>query len=312
MTYQLEFKRSGSGFFEIGIAGETLGARKLVYWDGTGTWKLADADAVSRFPVVGITMEAIPSGRTGRIILSPAYIGDADWAWATLGAPIYASTTPGELTLTEPVMGAVIQIVAIVKKTDLILFNTGLNQEIAKFFPNDENWEDLRFPASRGQLGGANPATFQAYKDGAVLAFASNPRQFVYFTGQMSHMWDTGEDIEAHLHWTIPVSGGAAGPENVKWDLTYSWSNIGGAIPNSTPLTVTRDVQDITADTHMLNTFGMISGAGKTKSSMLIMSISRDVGVANDYGQDAYFMEFDLHFNVIRPGSQTIPGNTPA
>lgn len=310
MTYVLEYKREGSGFFEVGTAGETLGARKLVYLDANGVWKLADADAVATFPVVGITLDAVVSGRTGGI-LTKGYVGDASWTWTDLGAAIYASATAGELTQTEPTAGTPIQIVGLARKSDLMLFDTGLNQEVANFFTNENNWDDLRFPASSVRLGGDAPATTQAYKDGIVLAFASTPNQFIYVIAQMPHRWETGTDIEAHLHWTIPTTGSGVGAENVKWDLTYSWSNIGAAIPNSSADTVTRDVQAITADTHMLDTFGMITGTGKTKSSCLIISLKRDTAVANGYADAVYLIEFDIHFKSNRMGSQTIPGATP-
>ena len=311
MTYPLERVRKGSGFYENGEAGETLGARKLVYLDTNGVWKLADADAAARFPVVGITLAAINSGKFGGI-LTKGYVGDGSWTWTDIGAPIYASATAGELTQTEPTMGTPIQIVGLALEGALVLFDTGLNMEVENFFTNENNWDDLRFPASSVRLGGAAPATTQAYKDGIVLAFASTPNQYIYVIAQMPHRWDTGTDIEAHVHWTIPTTGAGTGAENVKWDLTYSWSNIGAAIPNSSALTVTRDVQNITADVHMLNTLGTITGTGKTKSSCLIVSLKRDVAVANDYADAIYLIELDFHFKSNRIGSQTIPSDTPA
>jgi len=311
LTYELEPKRTGSGWWYNGLAAETLGARKLVYLDTNGTWSLADADAAARFPVVGITLGAISSGKYGKILLK-GYVGDGSWTWASLGASVYASATAGELTQTEPTMGTPIQIVALAQESDLIYFDTGLNQQIANFFTNENNWDDLRFPASSVRLGGDAPATFEGYKDGGVLAFASNTDQYIYVIVQMPHRWESGTDIEAHLHWTIPTTGSGGGAENVKWDLTYSWSNIGGAIPNSSADTLTRDVQAITADTHMLNSFGTITGTGMTKSSCLIVSLKRDTSVANDYAHDVYLMEFDIHFKSNRLGSQTIPSDTPA
>lgn len=302
MTYVLEYKRDGSGFYENGYAGETLGARKLVYLDTSGVWKLADADAVARFPVVGITLEAISSGKYGKI-LTKGYVGDATWSFSDIGAPVYATSTAGELSTTQPSDGVKVQIVAMTKETDLILFDTGLNYQVANFYANSNNWDDLRFPASAVRLGGAAPATFQAYKDGGVLAFASTPDQYVFIVAQMPHTWQEGTDIETHLHWAIPTSGAGTGAENVKWDLTYSWSNIGGTIPDSTPDTLTRDVQSITAHTHLFNSFGTITGTGKTYSSCLIISLKRDTAVANDYAGAVYLIEFDIHYKKNRFGT---------
>lgn len=310
MTYPLEYKRDGSGFYEIGLAGETLGARKLVYLDTNGAWKLADADAASAFPVVGITLEAISNGKYGRI-LTKGYVGDSSWSFSDLGASVYATSTAGELSQTQPSDDVPVQIVALAKESDLIYFDTGLNQQVKDFYTNSNNWEDLRFPASSVRLGGASPATFQAYKDGGVLAFASNTNQYIYIVAQMPHSWEEGTDIESHIHWTIPTSGAGTGAENVKWDLTYSWSNIGGAIPNSSSDTLTRDVQNITADTHIYNSFGTITGTGKDKSSCLIISLKRDTAVANDYAQAVYLIEFDIHYKRNRAGTVSIPSDIP-
>ena len=311
MTYPLEYKREGSGFYENGLAGETLGARKLVYMDANGQWKLADADAASAFPVVGITLEAISSSKYGKI-LTKGYVGDASWSWATLGASIYASATAGELTQTQPTGATKIQAVALAKEDDLLYFDTGLNREIANFSISDANWEDLRFPASAARLGGANPADLAAYRDGVVLAFASNADEYMYVLAQLPHRWAEGTDIIAHIHWCLPIAGSGGGVENVKWDLTHSWSDIGGAIPDSSALTITRDVQNIAANLHMLNNFTTISGSGKDKSSCLIISIKRDTTVANDYANDVYIIEFDIHYEVNRAGSADTASDTPA
>ena len=310
MSYQLEPKREGSGWWYNGLAAETLGARKLVYLDTNGQWKLADADASARFPVVGITLGAISSGKYGKILLK-GYVGDASWTWANLGAAVYASATAGELTQTQPTGEEKIQAIALAQESDLIYFDTGLNRQSANFSIGDNNWEDLRFPASAARLGGAAPATTQAYKDGIVLAFASTPNQYMYVIAQMPHSWAEGTDIVPHIHWTLPVSGSAVGAENVKWDLTYSWSDINTLIPESTADTITRDVQNIAADLHMLNNFATISGAGMDKSSCLIISIKRDTAVANDYASAAYMIEFDIHYKVNRPGSTGIPSDLP-
>ena len=117
MTYPLEYKRDGSGFYEIGLAGETLGARKLVYLDANGYWQLADQSAAATMPVLGITLESISNGKYGKI-LTQGYVGDSTWSW-TAGDPIYASTTAGELTQTDPTTG-IQQIVGRAKTSNLI------------------------------------------------------------------------------------------------------------------------------------------------------------------------------------------------
>lgn len=168
----------------------------------------------------------------------------------------------------------------------------------------DTVWDDLRFPASAVRVGSAQPANEQGYRGGIVLSFASNADNSIYFMAQMPHRWKEGTDIEIHLHWTIPTSGAGGGAENVKWDLTYSVANIGGSFPVQSSLTVTHDVQNDSAHDHLLTEIGTIDMAGMTVSNCIIISLTRDVSVANDYAQAAYLVEADIHYQIDSLGSK--------
>ena len=165
------------------------------------------------------------------------------------------------------------------------------------------NWEDLRFPVSAIRLGGASPATAQAYRGGEVLAFANNVNQYVYLTAQLPHSWVEGSNITAHIHWTIPAGGLGGGAENVKWDLTYSWANMNASFPVQSSATLTRNVASVAANTHLYDAWVELNGAGKTMSSMIIISIKRDTTVANNYGSAALLLEFDIHYRQDSIGS---------
>ena len=167
-------------------------------------------------------------------------------------------------------------------------------------------WEDLRVPISAVRLGGANPASEQAYKGSLVASFSSVADNYIYFVAQIPHDYKEGTDIVAHIHWTIPVSGAGGGAENVKWDFTYSWANIGTAFPAQSNATVTVDVQNDVLDDHMLDNIVTITGTGKTISSEILCSLKRDVGVANDYASAAYLVEVDFHYEKDMLGSRQI------
>lgn len=102
MTYPIDFgKTSGSGLETYGTAGEDLGNRKLIYINSDGEWNLADADAATTMPSLGLTMGSVSAGRRVRILLKGA-IGLNTWSW-TAGARLYASENiAGELTQTAP------------------------------------------------------------------------------------------------------------------------------------------------------------------------------------------------------------------
>lgn len=119
MTYPLSHKRRGSGFTMQGRAGENLGSKKLVYQASDGLWYLADADIITMMPSIGITMGSIRQG-VGGMILRYGFIGSTTWAW-TLGASIYATTTPGELSQTAP--NDLRQTIGRATKSNMIFFN---------------------------------------------------------------------------------------------------------------------------------------------------------------------------------------------
>ena len=68
-------------------------------------------------------------------------------------------------------------------------------------------------------------------------------------------------------------------------------------------MSVTIDVQNQVADVHRRTDFITSTGTGKTFSSILIISIQRDVSVANDYTDKAYLLELDIHYKKNRLGT---------
>ena len=91
--------QGGSGGFIIGVAGEMLENRDLVYLNASSEWVKADADSVNS-PVIGLVLGPITTGKGGRILLT-GFVGLSSWAWAVGGA-LYASSTAGEITQIPP------------------------------------------------------------------------------------------------------------------------------------------------------------------------------------------------------------------
>jgi hypothetical protein len=61
-----------------------------------------------------------------------------------------------------------------------------------------------------------------------------------------------------------------------------------------------------TAFKHLMTEFDDISGQGKQLSDMLLIMLSRNANTAADnYASAAAYLEFDLHYEVDRLGSQT-------
>jgi hypothetical protein len=88
-----------------GTAGATLVFGDLCYRASTGKWLLADADAISTAGDVklGFCVLAAAADTDPTVILLHGNIrADARFPTFTVGVPVYASTTPGDVTATQP------------------------------------------------------------------------------------------------------------------------------------------------------------------------------------------------------------------
>jgi len=158
-------------------------------------------------------------------------------------------------------------------------------------------WDDLRFPVGSVRGGGAFDTTPTAYKGGIVEAFSTGPNnESIQWIAQLPHATKLNPTLEFHMHYVLPAAGAGAGVENIKFDFTYSWADINDSFPAETSESETLDVQSLSADTHYLLDWDIdMTGAGSDVSSILICSLTRDVGVANDYASSVYFLEADFH-----------------
>lgn len=168
----------------------------------------------------------------------------------------------------------------------------------------DSVWDDERFPVTSIQVGATQPASLIAYKGGLVLSFSSTSDNSCYFIWQAPHEWKEGSGIEVHIHWAISDDGSGLGAENVKWDLTYSISDIDTAIPDETTKSLTIDVQDRISEWHYVDDIIEIDMEGHKISNCIIFSLTRDVSVANDYADEAYLIEIDVHYQKDSVGSK--------
>jgi hypothetical protein len=147
-----------------------------------------------------------------------------------------------------------------------------------------------------------------SFDDEAVVG---NEEQ-LFFAVQLPHAWAPGTDLEAHIHWSPAVSGGAN--QFVKWGLEYTWQNIDGTFGNTTIITsnasgaataTTSGDSTLTADKHYVTKIGTISGSGKLISSMLICRIFRNSSHADDdLAQAAFAFEIDFHHQIDTMGSR--------
>jgi len=171
-------------------------------------------------------------------------------------------------------------------------------------------WEDLRVPISSIKRLGFSDPDWVKFADDAggtsvgiyALAFDNTTDEEVFFTAQIPHAYKEGTDITPHVHWA-PSDANAGG---VTWGLEYVWANQDGTYGDTVIITAD-DATDTTSHKHHRIDFAVISGAGKTISSVLMCRLFRDISDDNDtYAHDAFLLEFDFHFEKDTVGSRAI------
>lgn len=95
-----------SGIVEAGTAGAILAFGDLVYLDGVAgnnKWELADADALATaFGKIGICVVAAAEDAATVILLWGKVRADTAFPALTIGAPVYISTTAGDIQVAAP------------------------------------------------------------------------------------------------------------------------------------------------------------------------------------------------------------------
>ena len=163
-------------------------------------------------------------------------------------------------------------------------------------------WDDLCFPATAiNPAGSPTPMTFD--QDNLGFLATDSGTQNIAIIAQMPHSWKEGSDIYPHLHWSPTTTDTG----DVVFSLSYKWQNIEEADPGSwTTMTSLVAPADGAAYKHQMDSFGAITGTGKTISSILKIKISRLGGDAADtYGAISLLSQFDIHYQMDSTGSRS-------
>ena len=119
----------------------------------------------------------------------------------------------------------------------------------------------------------------------------------------MPHGWEYGSAVCPHIHWSKTTADGSE--LDVAWMFRYSIAAIGSA-PSafSSWGDHTLTVGDLsTQENHNLSDFADIDMTGHTGSCIIFWEIMRDVS-EDTYGSDARLIEFDIHYQIDKLGSQ--------
>ena len=157
-------------------------------------------------------------------------------------------------------------------------------------------WDDLRAPAAGlNPPGAVSDPDFDNTSGHALFDDNSTEALVVFY--QFPHDWAQGTIVIPHIHWIKEGAG------DVLWQLQYKWYNVGAEYPGAyttlqtTSVTTEYGAVSPAVDVHTISVFDVISGTGKTISSMLECRFGRVGGDAADtYSGDARFVEMDVHF----------------
>lgn len=177
---------------------------------------------------------------------------------------------------------------------------------------SDTVWDDMRItPGSFDRAGVSDPDIVAYDVNGGGLStylweFAKN--DIASFTIQMPHSWKEGTSIYCHIHWTPGARGNEENGATVGWKIDYSWANANANFGTMATLDLS-DACDGTDHKHQMTPDVVISGTGKTISSMLICNVKRtDTGADDTWastisGQLPMILEIDFHYEIDTAGS---------
>lgn len=169
--------------------------------------------------------------------------------------------------------------------------------------PDNLYYDDFRVPATAVNPPGL--ISDPGWDDTNVgWLFDANSTEQLQVIVQLPHSWAEGSDIEPHVHWQPTTTNTG----NVLWRMEYKWVNIDDVDPGTFTTVNQTQAGSGAVNTHQLMSFGTISGAGKTASSIISIKLSRVGGDASDtYTADARLKEFDFHYAIDSFGEMAAP-----
>lgn len=159
-------------------------------------------------------------------------------------------------------------------------------------------WEDMVVPLIAGKQGQTDKPAWDR-TNGGYLYPQNDNTHILYLNIQMPHRWKLGSDIAPHVHWH------QAANQNPVFKMDYRWTNIGDAVPVGwTTYTMGTLVKTYSSGTihQICGGTALLSGSGKTLSSMLQVKLYRDDNV---YTGTLLATSFDLHYESDALGSNT-------
>lgn len=166
-------------------------------------------------------------------------------------------------------------------------------------------FDDLNIPGLAVRTAGVNDPTLSDFGSATkIYTFSGSTMNECFFTVQLPHGYKEGSNIEPHIHW-CPITSPAS-TLNVRWGLDYQWQNRSAVYSATDTSVLVTAATGTTGYTHIVSSFGGISGAGKTISSILVCRLYRlPADAADTYTGAAGLLSFDFHYEIDSIGSNT-------
>ena len=168
-------------------------------------------------------------------------------------------------------------------------------------------WDDLRFPSS-----GLNPAGSTApaivNTTTGMLSFAGTADNIIGGIAQMPHAWKYASTVRPHLHLMFPTSNTG---KNTRWKFEYNRGNANEnfehAFGTYTALPIITVANPAATAKQVLAAFGDLDMAGYRGSACILWRITRMAAsdAADDDTNAAILLEFDIHYQIDKGGSDT-------
>jgi hypothetical protein len=250
-------------------------------------------------PAPGVALP--PTGVAGRVLLE-------DGRWGEPFRGLIGVATPGDETEAVDVVDINAGLhVGHILAADVDCYNLNTHGEVDYC---NTFWEDLRFPA-QGINPAGSPAPAGVDTATGLLSFSGTIDNVIGGVAQMPHSWKRGTSVRPHIHLRFTTSAAA----NTRWQFRYDVATINGNFVNAsgtyTSLTAVTVANPQNTAKHVIADLGDVPMTGVTESGILLWQVWRlaNSDAADNDTNAALLMEFDIHFQVGKPGT---PDEIPA
>lgn len=120
---------------------------------------------------------------------------------------------------------------------------------------------------------------------------------------EFNHEWKEGSTVELHAHWGVKTSN--VDERRVKWEIEYSWGNMGGTF--ITPVVITGEGTIAAGEAtpyHHYTSIGTLDMTGGSIGAALVWRIRRIASSGTAPTTDPFLLQVGVHYEMDTLGSR--------